>query len=61
MARKTDVAVLSEKKVLPPHQRPCDYCGEPSEGAVNGRSACGRHFTHALDGARPMQDVKVRS
>ncbi len=61
MARKTDVATLDERKVLPANQRPCDYCGEPNEGVVNGRAACGKHFLAALDGAKPMQDVKERS
>lgn len=55
MARKNE-AVLEEKKVIPPHQRPCDYCGGHSVGTVAGRSHCRDHAWQAMDGVSPTRN-----
>lgn len=60
MARK-DSVFLAEKEVLPPHKRACDYCGSPQIGSVNGRAHCREHAWSAMDGVRPMQQVKQES
>lgn len=52
MARK-DARAWEEKKVLPPLERPCDYCGGGAVGNVNGRSYCREHAWSAMDGVSP--------
>lgn len=50
MARKTDAALA--EKILPPHQRGCDYCAKGSIGTVNGISHCREHAWDAMDGRK---------
>lgn len=61
MARKDAVSLEDKKIVVPMHERACDYCGAKSHGSVNGRAYCDEHFFQALDGVRPMQQVKARA
>lgn len=41
--------------VAEPKGKLCDYCAKTSSGAVNGRRACGEHWSRAMDNEVPAK------
>ena len=39
-------------------EKTCEYCGAISAGSINGYNPCSKHWQNAMDGDKPMGQVK---